>query len=261
MVSRGGENIGFYEEILRREANMGLGQFHSRLADQPVENRQPHLSNIGKTISPPDQEPNIYINPPSLYPSKHPSLLTTTGLAIDSYPLSWVLQTHSSSIMKFLAITSLLLSATAQAFLNGRCAVNGISGVCVSTASCSSSGGHSTPKFCPSDPPDIQCCTKTECNSGAGYCTWTDQCAGTPIPSTPPLFFIYTESTLTKVDQCPGPTNFKCCPDPKPPICSGRKRCIPPMEWLRWFFYTQYIPMFSLVSWEWRVNEVSDYLP
>ena len=38
-VSRGGENIGFDGEILRREANMGLGQFPPQLTGQPVENR------------------------------------------------------------------------------------------------------------------------------------------------------------------------------------------------------------------------------
>jgi len=165
---------------------MGLGQFPSRLADQPAGDRGPRLSDIGKTISPPDQEPNIYISPLPLYLSKYPFLLTTTGLAIDSYPLSRILQTHSSPIMKFLAITSLLLSATAQAAINGRCNVNGTPGVCISTAKCASAGGQSPKGFCPHDPDDIRCCTKTECNSGAGSCKWTDQCGGTPIPSTPP---------------------------------------------------------------------------
>ena len=173
---------------------MGLGQLHSRLADQPADNRQPRLSDIGKTISSPDQEPNIYISPPPLYLSKHPFLLTTTSLAIDSYPLSRSLQTHSSPTMKFLAITSLLLSATAQATINGRCNVNDTPGVCISTAKCDSAGGQSPKGFCPGDPDDIRCCIKAACDGpGAwSFCEWTDQCIGKTIPSTSPPLLMFT---------------------------------------------------------------------
>lgn len=113
--------------------------------------------------------------------------------------------------MKFLAITSLLLSGIAQAAVNGRCSVNGTPGVCVSTANCASAGGQSAVGFCPDDPTDIRCCTKTTCGNG-GSCKWTDQCSGTTISSTPfPSLVCYTEPALTRVDQCPGPTDFKCC--------------------------------------------------
>ncbi|KAG0638127.1 hypothetical protein HOY80DRAFT_969066 [Tuber brumale] len=96
--------------------------------------------------------------------------------------------------MKYLAITLvLLLSTTAQAAINDRCTVNGTAGVCISTASCTSGGGTSTAGFCPNDPADIRCCTKTKCGNG-GSCNWTGQCRGTTVSS-----------------QCPGPANFKCC--------------------------------------------------
>ncbi|RPA92699.1 hypothetical protein L873DRAFT_1817221 [Choiromyces venosus 120613-1] len=96
--------------------------------------------------------------------------------------------------MKFLEIVSLLLlSATANAAVDGLCSVNGTSGVCISTANCASGGGKSTVGFCPNDPADIRCCTKTACGSG-GNCRWTNECSGTSVSN-----------------QCPGPGGFKCC--------------------------------------------------
>ncbi|MCJ1363809.1 hypothetical protein MMC16_002918 [Acarospora aff. strigata] len=92
-----------------------------------------------------------------------------------------------------LTSTLLLLAATSYAAINGRCSVNGTPGTCISTATCSGGGGKSNPGFCPNDPDDIQCCTKTSCGSG-GNCRWTDQCSGT-----------------TQAGLCPGPDTFKCC--------------------------------------------------
>ncbi|PUU72724.1 hypothetical protein B9Z19DRAFT_1008509 [Tuber borchii] len=97
--------------------------------------------------------------------------------------------------MKFLAITSLLLSATAQAALNGRCSVHGTPGVCISIANCASAGGQSPKGFCPDDPDNIRCCTKAACFDAWSLCEWTDQCStGNTVPN-----------------KCPGPANFKCC--------------------------------------------------
>ncbi|PWW74098.1 hypothetical protein C7212DRAFT_283294 [Tuber magnatum] len=74
--------------------------------------------------------------------------------------------------MKFLAIASLLLlSATAHAAVNDRCSTSGTPGVCISTANCASGGGKSTAGFCPNDPDDIRCCTKTTCDGGDGIPT------------------------------------------------------------------------------------------
>lgn len=77
----------------------------------------------------------------------------------------------------FFSLAAFFFAASAQAAINGRCSVNGTPGVCLTTASCSSGGGKSTAGFCPNDPTNVQCCTKT-CGSG-GSCKWTDQCSGT----------------------------------------------------------------------------------
>lgn len=84
-------------------------------------------------------------------------------------------------------------TASTLAALNGPCSVNGVSGVCLKTADCSGGGGTSTAGFCPNDPADVKCCTKSSCGS-SGDCRWTSSCSG---------------STLS--GQCPGPANFKCC--------------------------------------------------
>ncbi|KAG9228435.1 hypothetical protein BJ875DRAFT_489873 [Amylocarpus encephaloides] len=68
----------------------------------------------------------------------------------------------------------------------------GAPGVCVSSASCTSTGGKSISGACPSDPADIKCCTKTACSGG--NCRWQSDCAGSSISN-----------------QCPGPGAFKCC--------------------------------------------------
>ncbi|KAF9880192.1 hypothetical protein CkaCkLH20_02146 [Colletotrichum karsti] len=86
-------------------------------------------------------------------------------------------------------------SATAVfAALNEPCyGSGGRAGVCVTTASCSSSGGTTINGACPSDPSNVKCCTKASCGSG-GNCRFTSDCAGTSVSN-----------------QCPGPSSFKCC--------------------------------------------------
>ena len=69
------------------------------------------------------------------------------------------------------------------------------SGVCVTTAACSASGGTTITGGCPADPSDVKCCSKTSCTNGAsGNCRWTSDCAGTTV-----------------ANQCPGPSAMKCC--------------------------------------------------
>jgi hypothetical protein len=85
---------------------------------------------------------------------------------------------------------------TVYAAVNGPCSANGTPGVCVSTTSCSESGGKSHTGFCPEDPVNIKCCTKTSCGNG-GSCKQVDDCDG-----------------ITQTGLCPGPANFKCCLPP-----------------------------------------------
>lgn len=90
------------------------------------------------------------------------------------------------------AIALVAITTHALAAVNGPCSVNGASGVCLQTSDCNN-GGTSTAGFCPDDPDDVQCCTKSSCGSG-GDCRWTSSCSGTTLSG-----------------QCPGPSTFKCC--------------------------------------------------
>ncbi|KAF4571557.1 hypothetical protein EYR36_008897 [Pleurotus pulmonarius] len=112
-----------------------------------------------------------------------------------------------SSKMKYLALASLAFSASlAHAAVNGACSVNGTPGVCLASASCTGSGGTTHVGFCPNDPTDIKCCTKTACGSG-GNCRFTSSCSTGNIAS----------------GLCPGPTDFKCCL----PASTGGGACPP----------------------------------
>jgi len=96
-------------------------------------------------------------------------------------------------------LQALLLSAFTSAALgalNEPCyGSGGVAGVCVTTATCSASGGVTITGGCPSDPSDVKCCSKTTCaNGSSGNCRWTSDCAGTTVSN-----------------QCPGPSAFKCC--------------------------------------------------
>lgn len=99
---------------------------------------------------------------------------------------------------RFTSFSLLLLTTltpTTLAALNGACKLDsGASGVCLSTSSCSSGGGTSTPGFCPDDPDNVRCCTK-KCSGSGG----TGDCRSTSCPGT----------SLTGL--CPGPADFKCC--------------------------------------------------
>lgn len=84
---------------------------------------------------------------------------------------------------------------TIRSELNGPCTgANGAPGVCLPTASCTSSGGRYISNACPGTPDNVKCCTKTSCSSG-GNCRWTSQCS----------------SGNTASGFCPGPNGFKCC--------------------------------------------------
>ncbi|KDR77459.1 hypothetical protein GALMADRAFT_266943 [Galerina marginata CBS 339.88] len=83
--------------------------------------------------------------------------------------------------------------SVAQAAINSACTAGSTPGVCLTTSSCSSAGGTSHSGFCPSDPTNVQCCTKT-CGSG-GTCRFSSSCS----------------SGKTQAGLCPGPSNFLCC--------------------------------------------------
>jgi len=114
-----------------------------------------------------------------------------------------------------------LLATSVSTAVNGPCKVNGTPGVCISTASCARDGGKSsTANFCPMDPADIQCCTKTACVV-RGDCRWTSQCPRTSIPASTSLHSPAQsprELLTQKKDLCPGPADFMCCPPLIPEI-------------------------------------------
>ncbi|KAH6907660.1 lysozyme, partial [Coprinopsis sp. MPI-PUGE-AT-0042] len=85
------------------------------------------------------------------------------------------------------------LNASVRAAVNDPCTANGLPGICLTTTSCSSGGGTSRPGFCPNDPNNVQCCTKS-CGSG-GTCRFTSTCTSGNIAT----------------GLCPGPSNFTCC--------------------------------------------------
>jgi len=80
----------------------------------------------------------------------------------------------------------------------GTCSVGGVGGTCISTSSCSASGGASHAGYCPG-PADIQCCTQSNygtCSVGgvSGTCISTSSCTGT-----------------SHAGYCPGPADIQCC--------------------------------------------------
>lgn len=96
---------------------------------------------------------------------------------------------------------SILFTAiVARAALNGPCTASGTPGVCITTSSCSSSGGTSFTGFCPNDPANVKCCTKPKCGNG-GTCQFANTCG----------------SGNTASGLCPGPADFKCCLPGKTP--------------------------------------------
>ena len=105
--------------------------------------------------------------------------------------------------IQFLSVVTVLLASSSQVLAipglfqrDTACRINsGQSGVCISTSSCSGSGGSSQAGHCPG-PIDIQCCTYGTCSvSGvSGTCQETSTCSGTKTPG-----------------HCPGPSNIQCC--------------------------------------------------
>ncbi|TFK34342.1 hypothetical protein BDQ12DRAFT_613759, partial [Crucibulum laeve] len=74
----------------------------------------------------------------------------------------------------------------------------------LSTSSCSSGGGTSTPGHCPGTPSNVQCCTKSPCQANLGVCRFTSSCTGQHFSVTGSIFGLAT-------GRCPGPSNFQCC--------------------------------------------------
>ncbi|KAK3368384.1 hypothetical protein B0H63DRAFT_565082 [Podospora didyma] len=98
--------------------------------------------------------------------------------------------------IRSLGIFNILVATAVMGAVNEPCVGSGGSaGVCVTTATCSASGGVTISGGCPSDASDVKCCSKASCSNGsAGNCRWTSDCAGTVVSN-----------------QCPGPSAFKCC--------------------------------------------------
>ena len=93
-----------------------------------------------------------------------------------------------------LILTLLATISTTFAATNGPC--SGRSGICISSSSCSQSGGTSYTNKCPDDPNDIKCCDNIPCTADgkSGNCVFTSQCDGE-----------------TYSGKCPGGNDFKCC--------------------------------------------------
>ncbi|TFK22934.1 lysozyme [Coprinopsis marcescibilis] len=95
--------------------------------------------------------------------------------------------------LTFASLLALAFAGLSHAAINDPCSANGTPGVCLTTTVCSSGGGTSRAGFCPNDPTNVQCCSKT-CSTN-GVCRFTSSCA--------------SGNTLTGL--CPGPSTFRCC--------------------------------------------------
>ncbi|KAK0743867.1 hypothetical protein B0T18DRAFT_439603 [Schizothecium vesticola] len=93
-------------------------------------------------------------------------------------------------------VLSILSAPTALAAVNEPCyGSGGVAGVCITTTDCTTAGGTTINGACPADASTVKCCSKTSCANGAsGNCRWTSDCAGTTVSN-----------------QCPGPSQMKCC--------------------------------------------------
>ncbi|KAF9524121.1 glycoside hydrolase family 24 protein [Crepidotus variabilis] len=95
-------------------------------------------------------------------------------------------------MLKFTFLIFLPLIAV-HAAINDACTASGTPGVCLTTTTCSSGGGTPHSGYCPSDPSNVQCCTKA-CGSG-GTCRFSSSCT----------------TGHTQTGLCPGPSDFACC--------------------------------------------------
>lgn len=99
------------------------------------------------------------------------------------------------TLSSFLFFSGVLVSGAFAAENEPCVGANGVAGVCVDSAACTTAGGTSISGACPSDPSNVKCCTKPSCSNGsAGNCRWTSDCAGTSVSG-----------------QCPGPSAMQCC--------------------------------------------------
>ncbi|KAI8666178.1 hypothetical protein NCS52_00819900 [Fusarium sp. LHS14.1] len=97
--------------------------------------------------------------------------------------------------MRFTTLLPLLLPSALAASNEPCYGPNGIAGVCITDAACTSAGGTSISGACPADAANIKCCSKPSCANGAsGNCRWTSDCAGSSV-----------------TNQCPGPGQMRCC--------------------------------------------------
>lgn len=112
--------------------------------------------------------------------------------------------TMASRVAAAVAFVLLALLGSAHASLNGFCSIGSTPGVCIHTADCTSKGGTYRSNYCPQDPADVKCCTKTPCVSGPNvilsHCVWSNK----PYP-------YGCSSGYTAAGHCPGPANFLCC--------------------------------------------------
>lgn len=83
------------------------------------------------------------------------------------------------SAMRSFVLTAATVLATlpllAHAAVGSACSVSGTPGVCLATATCTSGSGTTHTGFCPNDPADVKCCTKS-CSTG-GHCQPVSSCA------------------------------------------------------------------------------------
>ena len=103
------------------------------------------------------------------------------------------------------------------------CKVGTVSGTCVSTSSCKSSGKTSTPGHCPNDPADVQCCTAKAAaiddddhpatKKAPNTCKLGDGGAsGTCISTTS----CKASGKISTQGFCPNdPDNVRCCTEPE----------------------------------------------
>ncbi|KAF3770111.1 family 24 glycoside hydrolase [Cryphonectria parasitica EP155] len=107
---------------------------------------------------------------------------------------------HRASLSLLFPFLLSLLNSPIRAATTTCTISTGHDGICVSTTSCASGGGTSTPGFCPGAA-DIQCCTYGSCalpSSGlAGLCLPTSSCSSGGGTSTAGL--------------CPGDSSIQCC--------------------------------------------------
>jgi hypothetical protein len=99
--------------------------------------------------------------------------VAATLLIVDPTSHTWTFKPMRSPILAAAtAISTLPLLASAA--VGDACSANGTPGVCLSTSTCTSGSGTTHTGFCPNDPADVKCCTKS-CGTG-GQCRLVSSC-------------------------------------------------------------------------------------